>query len=614
MDGAPNQDNQAYRVLARKYRPSTFQDLIGQEPMVQTLTNAFRLGRIAQAYMLTGVRGVGKTTTARILARALNYEGDGIDGPTIDMPQLGAHCEAIIKSGHIDVIEMDAASHTGIGDIREIIDAVKYKPATARYKVYIIDEVHMLSQAAFNGLLKTLEEPPEHVKFIFATTEIRKVPVTILSRCQRFDLRRIDAERMVAYLKDIAEKESVDVSEEALFMLARASEGSVRDALSLLDQAIAHGSGKVDQDEMRNMLGLADRARVIDLFEHVMAGRVAEALAEIRAQFDLGADPLVIMSDLAEFTHLVTVAKVSDGIPSNFAISNLERDRATAFAEALPVRVLSRAWQFLLKGIEEIQGANKPLHAADMVIVRLAYAADLPTPDEALRALRDNGGMPAGSPPPSTGATGMSTGHGGGHAIGQGAAPALRPDSAPLTDGEPVALQAGEMQATQRPRPVLATNNPAPQSVPMDDKAPDPVPLTKVQRFEDLIALAEEKRDLALRSAFINHVSLVAFEDGRIEFAPTESAPQGLAHNLKAALSEWTGRTWSVAVSREAGAPPLAEQWAEEERQRSRDAEEDPVVAEVLRRFPGSKIINVTYREETNGDAGLPPAPDEEDM
>ena len=584
----------AYRVLARKYRPSTFEDLIGQEPMVTTLTNAFQLNRIAQAYMLTGVRGVGKTTTARILARALNYEADGINAPTIEMAEHGAHCEAIINSSHIDVVEMDAASHTGIGDIREIIDAVKYKPAAARYKVYIIDEVHMLSTAAFNGLLKTLEEPPEHVKFIFATTEIRKVPVTVLSRCQRFDLRRIEGETMVAFLQGVAQKENVDVSDDALALVARASEGSVRDALSLLDQAISHGGGGVTADQMRDMMGLANRTRIIDLFDHVMSGRVKEALAEIKEQFDVGADPFVILSDLAEFTHLVTTAKLADGVPRGQALSDLEKAKAEEFAENLSIRVLSRAWQMLLKGIEEVQTARKPLAAADMVIVRLAYVADLPTPDEAIKLIKKGAGSGQGAPAAS--AAPQPTGNGGAPVAQYGGGQM----SQPMPSGDPVMLDAQQTTPEiERPRPVLATNNPNPQPV---EAAPVPeakaAESVRINRFEDLVAIAEEKRDLAFRHALEACVCLIAFENGRIEFSPTQQAPRNLASDIKARLKDWSGQDWQVIVAREGGDVPLKIQRAEEEAERTREAEEDPTVAAVLKQFPGSKIVNISFQED----------------
>src|SRR6267154_2136281 len=379
----------SYRVLARKYRPATFADLIGQEAMVRTISNAFETGRIPQAWILTGVRGVGKTTTARILARALNYElPDGsITGPTIHMPVLGLHCQPIMESRHVDVIEMDAASHNGVDDVRQINDAVRYSPVSARYKVYILDEVHMLSGAAFNALLKTLEEPPPHVKFVFATTEIRKVPITVLSRCQRFDLRRVDAAALVRHLEGICAKENISAEPEALALIARAAEGSVRDALSLTDQAIAHAAGSVRAEDIRQMLGLADRSRVIDLFEALMKCDIAGALKELRDQYDSGADPAVVLNDLAEFTHFVTRVKIVPAVADDRSLAEAERTRGRAFAAALSMRVLSRAWQMLFKGLPEVQSAAKPIAAAEMVLVRIAYAADLPTPDEVVRSL-----------------------------------------------------------------------------------------------------------------------------------------------------------------------------------------------------------------------------------
>src|SRR5215213_8847301 len=426
-----------YRVLARKYRPRTFDDLIGQDAMVRTLSNAFETGRIPQAWMLTGVRGVGKTTTARILARGLNYQRpDGTGSPTIHMPELGVHCEAIMESRHVDVLEMDAASHTGIEDVRQITDGVRYAPASARYKVYIIDEVHMLSEKAFNAFLKTLEEPPPHAKFVFATTEIRKVPITILSRCQRFDLRRIEADKLVAHLIRICRAEGVHASDESLASIARAAEGSVRDSLSLLDQAIAHGAGVVSADTVRDMLGLADRSQVIDLFEAVMRGDVPSMFKLLRAQYDAGADPAVILADLAAFTHVVTRLKLVPDAMRDPALTEVERGRGGEFAAGLSIRTLSRAWQILLKGVPEVQAASRPVAAAEMVLVRLAYAADLPTPDEALRALKDGTSLPAGS-----GAE----------------APSRSPGSAASSRAQPVALA-----SESRPQPRPAPEEPAP--------------------------------------------------------------------------------------------------------------------------------------------------------
>src|ERR1700761_4291141 len=391
LGGAP--EAKAYRVLARKYRPASFEDLIGQDAVVRTVSNAFETGRIPQAWILTGVRGVGKTTTARILARALNYElPDGsVKGPTIHMPVHGLHCQAIMESRHMDVLEMDAASHTGVDDVRQINDSVLYAPASARYKVYIIDEVHMLSTAAFNAFLKTLEEPPEHAKFVFATTEIRKVPVTVLSRCQRFDLRRVEADVLMKHLANIAARESVEIEPEALGIIARAAEGSVRDSLSLLAQAIAHAAGPVRAEEVRQMLGLADRTRVIDLFESLVRGDIASAFKEFREQYDTGADPVVVLSDLAEFVNFVTRVKIVPATAENVAFGETERKRARDFAAKISMRVLSRMWQMLLKGTTEVRDATRPAAAAEMVLVRIAYVADMPTPDEASRILEQSG-------------------------------------------------------------------------------------------------------------------------------------------------------------------------------------------------------------------------------
>ena len=611
----------AYRVLARKYRPANFDDLIGQEPMVRTLSNAFQIGRIAQGYMLTGVRGVGKTTTARILARALNYEIPGkIDRPTIDMPELGVHCKAIMEGRHVDVIEMDAASHTGIGDIREIIEAVRYKPVSARMKVYIIDEVHMLSAAAFNGLLKTLEEPPEHVKFIFATTEIRKVPITILSRCQRFDLRRIDADVLVKHLRKISDLESVDIDDEALRLVARAAEGSVRDSLSLLDQAIAHGDGRIEVAMVREMLGLADRARVIDLFEHVMQGDAATALGEIRAQYDVGADPVVVIADLAEFVHFVTRLKLVPEAANEASVSEDERTRGLAFAAGLSLRVLSRAWQMLLKGYDEVKTAPKALAAAEMLLVRLAYAADLPTPDEALKLLRDGasvsgGGAPAPrGPAPGDASAQIST-----QAVAGGGMGGAR------YGGEPVARLAGapEMRAEEAPRPGprLVASSPEPVAVPVAAK---PQAGPRLATFADVAALAAEKRDIRLKMAVERQMRPVAFQDGRIDVSLTPDAPFDLPQDLARKLTDWTGRPWVVAVSREAGGDTIAEERETRRTQLVSDARSDPLVAMVLKRFPGAEIVDVRVRaaagEETanaDGDIDLdavaPPPGEDED-
>jgi DNA polymerase III subunit gamma/tau len=562
--GAPEAGT-AYRVLARKYRPSSFDDLIGQDALVRTISNAFETGRIPQAWILTGVRGVGKTTTARILARALNYElPDGsVKGPTIHMAVPGVHCQAIMESRHMDVLEMDAASHTGVDDVRQINDSVRYAPASARYKVYIIDEVHMLSTAAFNAFLKTLEEPPEHAKFIFATTEIRKVPVTVLSRCQRFDLRRVEADVLMAHLANIAVKEGVEVEEEALGIIARAAEGSVRDSLSLFDQAIAHAAGTVRADAVRQMLGLADRTRVIDLFEHLVRGDIANSFKEFRGQYDTGADPVVVLSDLAEFVNFVTRVKIVPATADNVAFGETERLRARDFAAKISMRVLARMWQMLLKGIAEAQGAMRPAAAAEMVLVRIAYVADLPTPDEAIRMIEQNGG----------------------------ASPALAANAVPRSAPAPVS---SIPSSPPRPAPAPRSNAEASARAQMI-ASPDiqSAPARRIADFLELVALAAEKRDLLIRAALESDVRLVRIEDGRLEVALERSAARTLINDLARKLEQWTGRRWTVIVSNEAGQPTLRSQNEAVRNARERAAESDPRVQEVLARFPGAKVVEV---------------------
>ena len=552
----------SYRVLARKYRPQNFEALIGQEPMVRTLRNAFQTGRIAQAWMLTGVRGVGKTTTARILARALNYKTAAIDLPSVDLAELGEHCQAIMEGRHVDVIEIDAASHTGIDNIREIIEQVRYRPVAARYKVYVIDEVHMLSTSAFNALLKTLEEPPPHVKFIFATTEIRKVPITILSRCQRFDLRRVEAGTIVQNLRMIAEKEGISVDDASLAMIARAGEGSVRDSQSIFDQAIAYGNGAVDREQIRAMLGLADRVRTIDLFELLMRGKMAEALKEFREQYDSGADPVAILTDLSEFCHLATRIRFVPEAASDPSLTEDERARGKAMADGLSARALSRAWQMLLKAISETAESNRPVTTAEMALIRLAHAADLPPLDEVLKGLQN---APASAAPATNAPAPISV------------------PSAPSAMLKSVAGGAPRPAAAPASQPVSAPPQPA----------PDQPPLAIITSLNDIAELAAKRRDIAFRIQFEKYASLVKLEPGRIDINLADGAPKTLAGDLSRRLQDWTGQRWMVSVSSEKISKTIEETANERRDGLMSDARADPDVAEILARFPGSRIIDV---------------------
>ncbi|MDA4848279.1 DNA polymerase III subunit gamma/tau [Hoeflea sp. E7-10] len=582
MNDGKTSDENGYRVLARKYRPRDFGDLIGQEPMVRTLTNAFETGRIAQAYMLTGVRGVGKTTTARILARALNYRTDDIDKPTIDLATPGEHCDAIMAGSHVDVIEMDAASHTGIDDIREIIEQVRYRPVTARYKVYIIDEVHMLSTQAFNGLLKTLEEPPAHVKFIFATTEIRKVPVTVLSRCQRFDLRRIEAADLIAHFRSIAGKEDVAIDDEALAMIARAAEGSARDGLSLMDQAIAHGGGKVEAAAVRDMLGVADRSRIVELFHEVAKGDITAALSTFRGLYDGGANPTVILTDLADFTHLVTRLKFVADAASDPSLSEVERTRGGEFAGELSVPVLSRLWQMLLKGIPETEQSSRPVAACEMVLIRLTHAANLPSPGDAVKQFNEalarnaggpadgqsNGGSPAIGDAPQSSATSFDN-----------SSPAPRPSgSGPVAMLRPVEGGAPEQQISAAAEPAR----------------PQPI----INSIADLADLAGEHRDAKLKAMIRKYLRPVKIEAGRLEIGLAEDAPKSLVGELDGKLKQWTGMRWIIAISRERGGHTIEEMEKAQREELVSDASQDPDVAAILNQFPGARITDVRIRDE----------------
>jgi DNA polymerase III subunit gamma/tau len=579
----------AYRVLARKYRPQDFSTLIGQEPMVRTLKSAFETGRIAQAWMLTGVRGVGKTTTARILARALNYETDTIHQPSVDLSVEGIHCRAIMEGRHPDIIEMDAASNTGIDNIREIIEQVRYRPVSARFKVYIIDEVHMLSTAAFNGLLKTLEEPPAHVKFIFATTEIRKVPITVLSRCQRFDLRRVEAATLVSHLAKIAGLEHVSVDDASLAMIARAAEGSVRDSLSIFDQAIAHGAGTVVADSVRSMLGLADRSRIVELFCSLMSGDVGGALTEFRNQYDQGADPLTLMTDLAEFCHLVTRMRYVPALFSDLSLSEDERTSGKELSEKVGLRILSRTWQMLLKGIEETAASNRPIQAAEMALIRLCHASTLPTLDEALKSLET---APAGTPA-------ISAPNG-----GAGAAPSGAPMN---VRGTQALMQGSGSGATMRL--VAETAAPVPQFTP----APE-VHIEQVNSLQDIITLAEKRRDMQMKIQIRRCVRMGSIRPGVLEIGLTDDAPRAFAAELSRKLTDWSGQRWMVSISPNAKAQTLDELENATRNNQLNDAKADPDVAKILARFPGAKIINIkmesTSALDVNGDDAMPATPE----
>jgi DNA polymerase-3 subunit gamma/tau len=533
--GSTDQAARPYRVLARTYRPQRLSELIGQEALVRTLNNALRSGRVAHAFLLTGIRGVGKTTTARIIARALNCVGaDGSGQPTPEPCGLCDPCVAIAEGRHIDVLEMDAATRTGIDDIREIVDSVRYAPSSARTKVYIIDEVHMLSEKAFNGLLKTLEEPPPQTIFIFATTEVRKVPVTVLSRCQRFDLRRVEGELLQRHLGEIAAKEGVQIEPAALALIVRSAEGSVRDGLSLLDQAIALAGGEaITAAQVQAMLGLADRSRVVDLFEHVARGAIKDALDCLAELYALGTEPEAVLQDLLEISHWLTRIKLTPEAAEGFGVAQQDVVRARALAEVLSMPVLARTWQMLLKGLEEVRLAPSALLAAEMVLVRLTYAAELPPPSELIRRFAETADERSSGAP----------------------APALR--DAPVTKGPAAPVSPGS--------------------------------------FAEAVALFEQFGEPMLHGWLYQAAQLVHFEPGRIELRLAPGTPPDLPGRVAAALGRWTARPWlvSLAGSDQDAAPTLAAQ-AAAERQACIDAlAEDPRIKPILQQFPGAAIVDV---------------------
>ena len=561
-----------YRVLARKYRPSTFEALIGQDAMVRTLANAIQTGRLAHAFLLTGVRGVGKTSTARLIAKALNCIGpDGNGGPTISPCGVCEPCRAISESRHIDVVEMDAASRTGVDDVREIIDAVRYAAVSARFKVYIIDEVHMLSKAAFNALLKTLEEPPPHVKFIFATTEIRKVPVTVLSRCQRFDLKRIPAEMLAEHFRAIVEKEGASAEPDALAMIARAAEGSVRDGLSILDQAISHGNGAVSATAVRDMIGLADRALVLDLMGHILTAEPKPALANLRRQYDAGADPATVLQDLLDLTHAITRIKLSPDDPTD-GLTESERPRALQWGEGLGFAALQRLWQLLLKGLSEVQNAPAPIQAAEMAILRLIHAAGMPDPADLLKRIESGGSV----------------------AVGGGAPAPAAPAGAPAANASLAGMS--DLPEVDNP-PAPPADSAGPVVVPHPAARPAPVIVPAPASFPELVQLFESNTEGLIGKALRDDAHLVSYAPGRVELRVTNRAPRDLAPRMMQCLEAWTGGRWMVSLSQAEGQPTLQQQAAAQATREREAVLADPLVRAALETFPGATLTRIIERE-----------------
>ena len=587
-----NEPATAYRVLARKYRPSTFAELIGQEAMVRTLSNAFAADRIAHAFILTGVRGVGKTTTARILARGLNCIGpDGSGGPTIAPCGVCANCRQIAEDRYSDVVEMDAASRTGVDDIRELTEGLLYrKPDLGRYRVYIIDEVHMLSRSAFNALLKTLEEPPPHAKFVFATTEIQKVPLTVLSRCQRFSLRRVPVELLADHYRGIAAAEAVEAEPAALALIARAADGSVRDGLSLLDQAIALTDGRITEEAVRDMLGVADRGGILDLLESVLGGNAGEALDRMDRLYRDGADPLLVLQDLLDLSHFLTRLKLAPEAGVGDPIAEGDRKRAAPLAEKLTLPVLARVWQMLLKGLEEVQAAPSPMPAAEMVLVRLAYVADLPVPAELVRSLA--GASAAGGRPTNEAAYRPPV------YLGEGAEPS--PAALPVATSAASTVIGSLAAARVEPDELAAPTTTSSVEY-------DPMP----QSFAEVVALFDKRREAVIGAQLREYVHLIAFEPGRIEFRPADAAPSNLANRISRLLSEWTGERWLVARSpADPGQPTLRQQEERRDRDMRNAVERHPLVQAVFETFPGATIAAVRERFLPDGSAADDPPPE----
>lgn len=542
---------EAYKVLALKYRPDNFDDLIGQEVLVRTITNAIESNRIANAFLLTGIRGVGKTTTARIISRVLNCIGkDGNGGPTASPCGECVNCIEIKEDRHPDVLEMDAASHTGVDDIREIIENSRYLPTTARYKIYIIDEVHMLSKNAFNALLKTLEEPPAHVKFIFATTEIRKIPVTILSRCQRFDLRRIDNEILVPFLQKVSEKEGAEVDKEAIEMISHASEGSVRDSLSLLDQAISHSGEKITAQMAQDMLGLADKSKIIDIFDSIAKGDIESSLAALKELYDSSADPVLVLNDLLEFSYIVTKLKIIPNLnPTGFIPEN-EYKRAKEIAEKLSMSYLTRCWQMLLKGLGEAKVAPNTFNAVEMILIRLAHLSELPSPASIIKKLQNT---------PPTSPTGGGSG------------------------GSAKSYNTGASAHAY-------------QSQPVPQNEPEGEPVARINNFEELVDLFKINKEPLLHSWLVSDASLISFKQGKLELSLTNEIPSDFPKRVSGHLRDWTGQNWVVVASNQGGAPSLLQQKLnEEENLKSQIAKHDNV-NKILELFPGAYISNISKK------------------
>ena len=574
MNDNSSEKNLGYQVLARKYRPSTFSDLVGQDIIVKILENSFLSNRIAHAFMLTGVRGVGKTTTARIIAKGLNCTGlNGSGGATISPCQKCENCLSIAKGSHVDVMEFDAASRTGVADIREIIDSVYYRAASARFKIYVIDEVHMLSTSAFNALLKTLEEPPKHVKFIFATTEINKVPATVLSRCQRFDLRRIEPKNMIDYLKVVAEQEGFSLDEDCLGQITRASEGSMRDALSLLEKILVDTQGKINIDNVRLALGLTDRGRIIDLFELVMSGEISDALEEYNNLYNDGADPLELLKDLCEITHWITLLKVSPKLVNDVTISPDERARGKTISQSMSVRELARIWQLLTKVLDESSVTANIKMSVEMGLIRVSYASNLPTPDELIKKISNDKADQQEINQVQDGASGSKT-------------------SSPVPEVKNLTIS---HQTNNRVNETMVLKTETIEELQVQEDLNN-----SLVYFDQVIELMRLNREIELLIEVEDNLRLVSYQVGRIEFEPTRTAAANLASRLNSFLKLHTGNRWLVSVVSAGGGKTIKEQRADKKLILEKDSIKHPIVCAVFEKFPGAQIENIREKKLEN--------------